>query len=90
MQKNISESSIKENCKKKLTASGWLVIHLIQTNINGVADTLIIKQGRHVFLEFKKDGKGFEPLQKYRRRQLVKFGAEVYKIDNVNNIAFLL
>lgn len=79
------ESILKKNCKRLLEKSGWLVIHLIQTNCNGINDTLVVRNGRHVWIEFKVPGKEPRPLQEYRHRQLKKHGAETrivhYEID---------
>ena len=71
------ESDIKRRCKNDLESWGWTVIHLIQTNMNGIPDTLAVRCGKIVFIEFKRIGKNPEPLQEYRIKKLREQGIEV-------------
>lgn len=85
------ESILKKNCKKKLEASGWMVIHLIQTNANGIPDTLIIHPIKgFAFIEFKQLGKTPRELQLYRIRKLREAGARVLVVDREADIHELL
>lgn len=80
------ESILKKNCKRRLEKAGWLVIHLIQTNCNGINDTLVIRAGRHVWIEFKRPGEEPRPLQDYRHDQLKKHGAETRVVHYESDI----
>ena len=94
------ESALKKTCKKKLEASGWMVIHLIQTNQNGIPDTLILHPVKGLaFIEFKRPGRRTknksaedipEELQKYRIRKLREAGARVLIVDREADILELL
>lgn len=84
------ESILKSNCKKRLEKAGWMVIHLIQTNTNGCPDTLIIRAGRYIWIEFKIPGEEPRKLQEYRHGQLRKQGAEVRVVHYESDIDDLL
>ena len=86
---NKLESEIKRECKKDLEKWGWMVIHLIQTNRNGIPDTLILRNGRCVFIEFKRPTKEPRELQEYRISKIRKQGIEVYVVKDQNDIAHL-
>jgi hypothetical protein len=83
---NMLESTLKTKAKKELEKAGWLVIHLIQTNMNGIPDTMILKGGRAVFIEFKRLGKEARELQEYRIKQLTKYGFEALVIDDMEGV----
>lgn len=79
------ESRLKEIITKKLTKEGWLVISLIQTSFNGIPDKMVIRQGRVVFLEFKRPGiNTMDPVQEYRREQFQAAGVEVYLVNDIH------
>lgn len=84
------ESILKKNCKKRLEKAGWMVIHLIQTNMNGIPDTLILRSGRYVWIEFKIPGEEPRKLQEYRHGQFRKQGAEVRVVHYESDITDLL
>jgi Holliday junction resolvase len=68
------ESEIKRRGTKILEAYGWLVVHLITTNTNGIPDTLCLRTGCAIFIEWKQPGKKPEPLQLYRHQKLKEQG----------------
>ena len=85
----MSEAQLKSACKKLLEKRGWMVVHLIQTNLNGICDTLILKNGRAVFIEFKVPGKEPRELQLYRIRKLREQRFEtiiVHRIEDINHL----
>lgn len=87
------ESNVKSTARKKLLKSGWFVTNLIQTSTNGIPDTLALKKGRIVFIEWKREGKTIEDegLQEYRINQLRKQGFEVIAgATSVKDIQHLL
>lgn len=75
---SMSEAAYKRRVKAKFEAEGWVVINLIQTNMNGIADSLLMKNGcESFFIEFKAKGEKPDPLQLYRHRELLeKTGVE--------------
>ena len=66
----ILEKEIQTKIKKRLEKSGWMVIKLIQTSLNGIPDLLCIREGEAVFIEVKRPGGKVSPLQTYRIGQL--------------------
>lgn len=69
----MSESTYKQKVLKQYRKDGWFDIGLIQTNKNGIPDTLMMKKGEQpFFIEFKAVGKSAEPLQKYRHDEILK------------------
>lgn len=80
------ESELKKRGSKKLEDWGWEVIHLIQTNKNGIPDTIILKQGRALFIEWKQKGKHPEPLQVYRHQKLKEQGFTTYVIRDLTEL----
>lgn len=83
------ESEIKRRCSKELEAWGWEVIHLIQTNKNGIPDTLILRKSIALFIEFKRPGMKPEVLQEYRHDKLRRQGFEVRIVLGLKDIADL-
>jgi hypothetical protein len=83
------ESELKSKCRDRLKAWGWLVIHLIQTNSNGIPDTMILRKTVIWFIEFKQPGKTPDTLQEYRIRKLREQGFETLVITDLRQIEFL-
>ena len=78
------ESKIKTKVCTRLKKNGWMIVHLIQTNTNGIPDTMCLKNGICVFLEFKQQGLKPDPLQVVRIKQLIKQGFKAIVVDNVD------
>lgn len=66
-----------------------MVVHLIQTNVNGIPDTLCLRTGRTVFIEFKRQGQDPRELQEYRIRKLREQGFEVLLVRGLLDISHL-
>lgn len=77
------ESKLQSKMIKLAEASGWYVIKLIKTNKNGIPDLFMIRDGRVVFFEVKREGGKPRPLQEYRIKELQNVGVEVYVCDNI-------
>ncbi len=75
----MSESAYKQKILSQYRKDGWLTIGLIQTTMNGIPDTLMLKKGEQpFFIEFKAIGKTPRPLQAYRHKEIrEKTGLEV-------------
>jgi Holliday junction resolvase len=85
----MKESQIQSAIIKKLTAAGWYVVKLIQTNKNGIPDLVCHRDGKTVYLEIKQPGNDLEPLQWHRIKQLRKYGILAYCVDCVRDLGFL-
>lgn len=70
--------------KTWMQSAGWLVVHLIQTNCNGIPDTMALRKGRCIFIEYKQPGEKPDPLQLYRHEQLHKAGFYVIVVDSMD------
>jgi Holliday junction resolvase len=63
--------------------NGFLVVKIIKANINGLPDIILLKNGRSVFIEFKKDAKTkARPLQEYRLEQLRTLGFDAHVVGD--------
>lgn len=85
----VRESEIQLAITKHLQAKGWLVVKIIQTNLNGWPDLQAHKDGRTVFIEVKTPGKLPDDLQVYRHKKLRDQGFEVIVATDVQDIAHL-
>ena len=56
----ITESDVRKVCKDYLQFKGWFVFHLLQGLgcYPGLTDMVAVKDGRVLFIEYKKPGKG--------------------------------
>jgi len=80
------ESELKRRGTKLLESWGWIVIHLIQTNQNGIPDTLILRAGKTVFIEWKQPGKKPAELQVYRIRKLHDQGFKTFVVTDLKEL----
>ena len=88
------ETALKRACTQYLTLQGWLVKPwfqqgMVPKNVQGMPDKLAIKNGRHVWLEFKAPGKNLSPKQRERKAELESYGAEVYVVHAVEDLYVL-
>jgi Holliday junction resolvase len=80
------ERDIKKKCREQLEKWGWMVIHLIQTNANGIPDTLILRKSVAYFIEFKQPTKEPRVLQDYRIRKLQEQGFQTLVVTSLKDI----
>lgn len=80
------EAALKRKATNRLEGWGWLVVHIIQSNLNGITDSIAIRNGRHVWIEWKREGGKPRELQLFRQKQLTDCGAEVFNIDNLDSL----
>lgn len=80
------ESELKCKGTKLLESWGWMVVHLIQTNCNGICDTLILRAGVAIFIEWKQPGKKPAELQLYRIRKLQEQGFKTFVVTSLKDI----
>ena len=78
------ESKIQASCLKYAKSKGWHVLKVIKCNISGFPDSVLFKDGKTIFVEFKSEiGKQSE-LQKYQQKQLEYQGFKYYLVKNLN------
>ena len=80
------ESKVQSNLIKELNLRGWAVLRLhpselhlpTQTKVmkNGLPDLVAFKKGSLIFIEVKRKGKTFEPLQYVFSKLLKRFGVK--------------
>lgn len=80
------ESELKRRGTKLLESWNWIVIHLIQTNTNGIPDTLILRNDTCYFIEWKQPGKKPEELQLYRIRKLHEQGFKTFVVTDLKEL----
>ena len=80
------ESELKRRGTKLLEQWGWMVIHLIQTNCNGICDTLCLRSGEAVFIEWKQPGQKPRELQQYRIRKLREQGFQTLVVTDLKEL----
>lgn len=62
---------------KQYESQGFLVINLISTSKNGIADLLCLKDGcKPLFIECKEKSDTLKPLQTYRLKEVRKYGCD--------------
>lgn len=74
---NELESRIQSRIIERYQQQGWICVRLIQTNLNGIPDLLLLREGKARFIEVKRPGNKPEPLQAFRIEQLRRAGFEV-------------
>ena len=80
----MTEQEIQKKRIKQLESEGYYVIKLINTNKNGIPDLIAIPPGSNVLFSEVKKPKGIvSELQKYRLKELEKYGlkTEIYRGD---------
>jgi Holliday junction resolvase len=78
----MSEQEIQRKRIKELESEGYYVLKLTVTNKNGIPDLIAIPKDADVlFVECKKEKGKVSELQKYRLKELEKYGfrTEVYR-----------
>jgi hypothetical protein len=80
------ESEIKKRGTKLLESWGWEVVHIIQCNKNGYPDTLCLRAGYAVFIEWKQPGKQPRELQAFRIRKLQEKGFKTFVVTSLKDI----
>lgn len=80
------ESELKRKGTKLLESWGWMVVHMIQTNCNGICDTIILRSGIAYFIEWKRPGQQPRELQQYRIRKLQEQGFKTFVVTDLNQL----
>ncbi len=81
IQKNNKlESKIQKEVIDKMEAQGFFVIKLIKTNKNGIPDLLCMRKDEYFFIEVKSAKGKLSEIQKYRIKELERFGVKSFVI----------
>lgn len=70
-------SKVQTSIIKKYKKNGWLVLNLVKASANGFGDLICFKEGcKPLFIESKEWNDTVSELQKYRGREVQKYGCE--------------
>lgn len=79
----ISESNIELNVVRHAMRTGWLTYKFTSVANAHVPDRIFIRDGVTLFIEFKATGKKARPAQIVRIREMQKYGALVFVVDDI-------
>lgn len=89
----MTESQIKEQCRKWLDKNGWFSFNIHQQGMychRGISDRIAVKDGEVVFIEYKtKEGKQSE-YQKIFQRDIESKGGRYLLIRSLEELVFEL
>lgn len=72
----MEESEIQSYLIRELKKRGWFVRKIARTNSPGDPDIFTYKGGDVVWIETKKSGRKADPLQEYKRREIMYHGMQ--------------
>jgi len=78
------ESKLQASCLKHAKLKGWYVLKVIKCNVSGFPDSVLLKDGQTIFVEFKSDKGTQSELQKYQQKLLENQGFKYYLVNNLN------
>jgi hypothetical protein len=84
------ESKIQASCLKYAKTKGWIALKIIKCNINGMSDSILFKDGKTIFVEFKAERGIQSELQKYVEKQLIEQGFKYYLIKSLEKFKEIL
>lgn len=79
----MQESKVKTYLVNQLIKRGWFVRLIVKTNKAGDPDLFTYKDGFTVWIEVKKKGRDPEPLQEYRKKEIISFGMQCICISGI-------
>lgn len=87
-----TEKEVRDACLRLAKKRGVLHkrMHFGRGAAAGWPDDLFINLGRHVWVEFKREGGAATPLQLEVHGQMRRHGALVYVVDSVDEFAIIL
>jgi Holliday junction resolvase len=77
------ESKIQKDIINLFIKNGWVVLKVIKSNMNGISDLILFKNGKTLFIEVKNEKGKPSPIQLYRQQQLREQG---FTYEIINNI----
>jgi len=78
------EAQIEKSIVRYAEGNGWLVRKIIYPGRKGCPDRMFIKDGRVLFVEFKRPGEKPRGTQKNEHARFRNHGVEVYVIDDID------
>lgn len=84
------ESSIEGAAVAFAEAHGWWAAKFVSPGLRAVQDHIFIRDGRVLFVEFKRPGEKPRKQQLKRRDDMIAHGAEVHSVDNLKSAYDLL
>lgn len=73
------ESYYQKKIQDSFRRNGWFVINTIKTNVTGIPDLILLKEGEKPrFIECKTETGVLSEIQKYRLRELKGHGFDVF------------
>lgn len=78
------ESKLQSQLIKEAKKNGWIPLKIIRSNINGIADLILFKQEKVIFVEVKTDIGIVSELQKYSKNLFKQQGFEYYLVRSLN------
>lgn len=79
----MGEYLVENTVSNKAKAAGWFVRKVRWIGRRKAPDRVFIKDGRTVWIEFKRAGKGATETQSEEHVEMREHGAAVYVVDNV-------
>lgn len=83
MTSQIRETEVEGPARDYAKSRGWYADKIMRTGRRGFPDHLFIRQGRVIFIEFKRPGEVPEPHQLKRHREIRCYGGEVFVVDSL-------
>ena len=90
MTSQVRETEIEGPARDYAKSRGWYAEKIMRTGRRGFPDHLFIRQGRVIFIEFKRPGGVPEPHQLKRHKELRAHGVEVFVVDNLDDARRIL
>lgn len=78
------ESDIERPAKEYARCRRWVVAKIMVADRNGFPDDLFLRDGKAIFIEFKKPGEDARRQQKKRHEEIRQAGFEVFVVDNLD------
>ena len=80
------ESKIEKELRLKVKAIGGKAYKFSSPGNNGLPDRIVLYKGQCYFVETKKPKEKLRPLQEAVKRQFLKLGFDIYKVDSVEKV----
>ena len=80
------ESKIEKELRLKVKAIGGKAYKFSSPGNNGLPDRIVLYKGQCYFVETKKTKEKLRPLQEAVKRQFLKLGFDIYKVDSVEKV----
>lgn len=78
------EKDVEKPCCDWATRNGWLTYKFQSANNRGVPDRIFIRDGKTVYVEFKRPNLQPSKLQEAVHKKMREHGATVYVIDDID------